>query len=70
MIPLAEVNVEAVSIFALVVAITLGITYWASKRTKDATTSGPRAAGSPERRTGSRSPATTCRPRRSWESPG
>ena len=36
--PLAEVNVEAVSIFALVVAITLGITYWASKRTKDATT--------------------------------
>jgi cation/acetate symporter len=33
----AEVNVEAVSIFALVVAITLGITYWASKRTKTAT---------------------------------
>ena len=38
MLPLAEVNVEAVSIFALVVAITLGITFWASKRTKDATT--------------------------------
>ncbi len=38
MLPLAEVNVEAVSIFAGVVAITLGITYWASKRTKDATT--------------------------------
>jgi cation/acetate symporter len=38
MLPLAEVNVEAVSIFAVVVAITLGITYWASKRTKDATT--------------------------------
>jgi cation/acetate symporter len=37
-IPLAEVNVEAVSIFAVIVAITLGITYWASKRTKDATT--------------------------------
>jgi cation/acetate symporter len=36
--PVAEVNVEAVSIFAVVVAITLGITYWASKRTKDATT--------------------------------
>jgi cation/acetate symporter len=35
---LAEVNVEAISIFAVVVAITLGITYWASKRTKDATT--------------------------------
>jgi cation/acetate symporter len=38
LIPLAEVNVEAVSIFAVVVAITLGITYWASKRTKDTTT--------------------------------
>src|SRR5918999_1458216 len=37
-LPLAEVNVEAVSIFAVVVAITLGITYWASKRTKDTTT--------------------------------
>ena len=37
-LPLAEINVEAVSIFAVVVAITLGITYWASKRTKDATT--------------------------------
>jgi cation/acetate symporter len=36
--PLAELNVEAVSIFAIVVAITLGITYWASKRTRDATT--------------------------------
>ncbi len=32
------VNVEAVSIFAVVLAITLAITYWASKRTKDATT--------------------------------
>jgi cation/acetate symporter len=37
-LPFAEVNVEAVSIFGVVVAITLGITYWASKRTKDATT--------------------------------
>jgi cation/acetate symporter len=37
-IPIAEVNVEAVSIFGVIVAITLGITYWASKRTKDATT--------------------------------
>ncbi len=36
-IPLAEVNVEAVSIFAIVVAITLGITYWASKKTTNAT---------------------------------
>ena len=38
MLPLAEVNVEAVAIFAVVVGITLAITYWASKRTKDATT--------------------------------
>ena len=36
-VPFAELNVEAVSIFAVVVAITLGITYWASKRTKTAT---------------------------------
>ncbi|HEU4656338.1 MAG TPA: hypothetical protein VFR97_02380, partial [Capillimicrobium sp.] len=33
----ADVNVEALSIFAVVVAITLGITYWASKRTRTAT---------------------------------
>src|SRR5215218_4084869 len=38
LLPIAEVNVEAVSIFAVVVAITLAITYWASKRTTDATT--------------------------------
>jgi cation/acetate symporter len=37
-IPLADVNVEALSIFAVIVAVTLGITYWASQRTKDATT--------------------------------
>ena len=37
-IPLADVNVEALSIFAVIVAITLGITYWASQRTQDATT--------------------------------
>jgi cation/acetate symporter len=36
-LPIADVNVEAVSIFAVVVAITLGITYWASKRTTNAT---------------------------------
>src|SRR5829696_6085165 len=36
-IPLAEVNVEAVSIFGVIVAITLGITYWASKRTTGTT---------------------------------
>src|ERR671916_3216877 len=38
LLPVAEVNVEAVSIFAVVVGITLAITYWASKRTKDTTT--------------------------------
>jgi len=32
------VNVEALSIFAVIVAITLAITYWASQRTKDAAT--------------------------------
>jgi cation/acetate symporter len=33
----ANVNVEALAIFAVVLAITLGITYWASKRTTTAT---------------------------------
>jgi cation/acetate symporter len=33
----ADVNVEALIIFAIVVGITLAITYWASKRTTDAT---------------------------------
>src|ERR1700710_2757880 len=33
---LAEVNVEAVVIFAIVLSITLGITYWASKRATSA----------------------------------
>jgi cation/acetate symporter len=38
MIPLAaDVNELALSIFAIVVAVTLGITYWASKRTRSAT---------------------------------
>ena len=36
--PFAVINVEAVAIFAVVVAITLAITYWASKRTRDTTT--------------------------------
>ncbi len=35
--PLAAVNVEALVIFAIVVGITLGVTYWASKRTASAT---------------------------------
>jgi cation/acetate symporter len=37
-LPLAQINVEAIVIFAIVVGITLVITYWASKRTKDTTT--------------------------------
>ena len=42
--------------------ITLGITYWASKRTTAADRLlGRRAAASPARRTASRSRATTCR---------
>lgn len=32
LLPLADVNVEALAIFAVVLAITLGITFWASKR--------------------------------------
>src|SRR3954471_17129252 len=34
---IASINVEAVVIFAIVLSITLGITYWASKRTRSAT---------------------------------
>jgi len=34
---LASVNTEALVIFAVVLSVTLGITYWASKRTTDAT---------------------------------
>src|SRR5215218_1303842 len=34
----ADINVEAVVIFAIVLSITLGITYWASKRMTGATT--------------------------------
>jgi cation/acetate symporter len=37
MIFAADINVEALSIFGVVVAITLAITYWASKRTTTAT---------------------------------
>jgi cation/acetate symporter len=32
----AEINVEAVVVFAIVLSITLGITYWASKRARSA----------------------------------
>ena len=35
---LAEVNVEALSMFGVVLALTLGVTYWASKRVKGTAT--------------------------------
>ena len=66
----ADVNVEALVIFGIVLAITLGITYWASKRMTGADVFW--AAGTLDhrrRRTAWRSPATTCRPRRSSASP-
>ena len=49
---LAAVNVEAVVIFAIVLSITLGITYWASQRMTGATTfyaAGRQITGVPER---------------------
>ena len=45
---LAAVNVEAVVIFAIVLSITLGVTYWASKRMTGASTF--YAAGPPDHR--------------------
>ena len=62
-------NELALAIFAVVLAITLGVTYWASKRTSTATEFWAAGRGIPARRTASRSPATTCRPRRSSASP-
>ena len=57
--------------FLAFIAITLGITYWASNRTK--TTAEFYSAGrsrSPGSRTAGRSPATTCRRPRFSASPG
>ena len=66
----ANINVEAVVIFAIVLSITLGITYWASKRMTGATdVLRRRAPDHRRRRTAWRSPATTCRRRRSSASP-
>jgi cation/acetate symporter len=36
-LPIAAADTETLAVFGVVVAITLGITYWASKRTKNAT---------------------------------
>jgi hypothetical protein len=54
-------NVAAIIMFLIFVAATLGITYWAARRTKSAADSMPQAAVSPAFRTASPSPATTCR---------
>jgi cation/acetate symporter len=56
---MSDLNLEALAIFGVVVAITLGITYWASKRTTSATHFWAPGAASRGRRTASRSPATT-----------
>ena len=65
-----DFNGLAVAIFAVVLAVTLLITRWAARRTHS--TSEFYAAGrgiTGRARTGWRSPATTCRPRRSWATP-
>ena len=65
----ASVNVEAVVIFAIVLAITLGITYWASQRVTGAPTFSPPGARSPAFRTASRSRGDYLSARRSSASP-
>ena len=67
---LAAVNVEAVVIFTIVVSITLGITWWASKRMTGADTFWAAGLDHRARRTAWPSPATTCARRPSWASPG
>ncbi len=62
---IAAANVEALVIFGIVLSITLVITYWASKRMTGAEVFWAAAARSAAFRTGSPSPATTCRPPRS-----
>ena len=69
MIVFAAVNTTAIVVFAIVLAITLGITYWASKRASSAVGFYAAGRGITASRTASRSPATTCRPRRSSASP-
>ncbi len=59
-----------ISIFLAFVVVTLGIVFYVNTgtRRRPRPTSTPRAAASPAPRTGSRSPVTTCRRRRSWGS--
>ena len=65
----ADINELALSIFGGVVALTLGVTYFASKRVSSATDFWAAGRGLTGAQNGSRSPATTCRRRRSWGSP-
>ena len=66
---LAAVNTTAVVVFAIVLSITLGITYWASKRASSAVGFYAAGRGITGFQNGWRSPATTCRQPRSWASP-
>ena len=65
----ADVRVEALAIFAVVVAITLFVTYLASKRMTSATDFWAAGRGITGAQKGSRSRATTCPRRRSSASP-
>ena len=66
----ADLKVLPLAVFGVVLAITLGVTYWAAKRTSSASDFYAAGAASPASRTAGRSRATTCRPRRSSASPG
>ena len=62
---LASVNETALAVFAVVVGVTMIVTYFASKRVSTATDFWAAGRGAHRaRRTASRSPATTCRRRR------
>ena len=66
----ADLKVLPLAVFGIVLAITLGVTYWAAKRTQHRLgLLRRRAAASPASRTAGRSRATTCRPPRSSASP-
>src|SRR5262245_48206314 len=63
-------NIPAIAMFFIFVAATLGITYWAARRTRSAATFTPPEAALPDSRMGSPLPETTCRRRHSWAFPG
>jgi Na+(H+)/acetate symporter ActP len=67
---LATVNELALSVFAVVLASTLGITYWASRRQRTATEFWAAGRGISGVQTASPWRATTSRRRPSWASPG